>query len=286
VERIDGQNDSHNLVNGQPKADVEYEFRIIVQDTGGTPQYVRLLMTQRNDPTEIDFYDYDMACTGTYSTGAICTYRTMLGPAVVHKFYLEAKMANGTPIRYPSTGYITGPTVYLLAGNNLVGIPRDINNANLDGQQAFGSPDVYRWDSTQQYFTKVTVSEPVKVGEGYIIDPLNATLIELGSYGDVPGLEYTYPLNPGMNLISNPFGGNVRLSDVKIQKGNQTPVPWQEAVTREWVIDAIYYYIGEDWGDIYTHITANDDAKLVPWVGYWVYLKSTDDIYYLVIPRP
>jgi len=88
LERIDGGNDGDNLVNGKPKLDVEYEFKIVVQDTGGTPQYMKIFLAQRSNPTEADFYDYDMSCNGDFQVGANCTYRTKLGPAAVHKFHL------------------------------------------------------------------------------------------------------------------------------------------------------------------------------------------------------
>jgi len=126
-------------------------------------------------------------------------------------------------------------------------------------------------------------------GEGYLMYAQNPTLIELASYEDVPGLEYTYRLEAGWNLISNPFGGNVRLSEVRVQKGNQTPVAWHEAVINGWILDALYYfyyYNGKDWGDTYSHRAAEDGAVLVPWLGYWVNLNAIDGDYYLVIPKP
>jgi len=286
VERTDGGNDSDNLVNGKPKVDVEYEFKVIVQDTLGIPHYVKLFMTQRNDPQDDDFYGYDMSCNGEYKAGATCTYRTKLGPAAIHKFHFKAQMSNGAMITYPNSGLITGPEIQLLKDYNLVGIPRDINNARLDGQQALGSSEVYRWETDAEYYTEVTILEPMMAGEGYLIDPVNTNLIELANYGDVQGPEYTYRLEAGWNLISNPFGGNVRLSDVSIQKGNQALVPWHESATNGWVVNALYYYNGKDWGDTYSHMTAEDGAVLVPWLGYWVNLKATDDKYYLVIRRP
>jgi len=91
LERTDGGSDGNNLVNGKPKVDVEYDFQITVQDAGGTPQYVKLFTTQRNNPAAGDFYDYDMTCSGNYPTGASCTHRTMLGPAAVHKFYFRLR---------------------------------------------------------------------------------------------------------------------------------------------------------------------------------------------------
>jgi hypothetical protein len=286
LERTDGGSDSNNLVNGKPKVDVEYDFQITVQDAGGTPQYVKLFTTQRNNPAAGDFYDYDMACNGSYPTGASCTYRTMLGPAAVHKFYFKVKRSNGSEITYPSTGYITGPEIQLLNGNNLVGVPRNIAGAQLDGQGAFGTPRVYRWNAEQNSYTKVSSSQPVKEGEGYSLYKQNKSVPELSAYTEVPDLEYTYSLKPGLNLVSNPYSGRVRLSDIKIQKGTGTPVPWQEAVARGWIVDALYYYNGKDWGNTYSYLTSEDGGVLVPWLGYWVDLDATDDLYYLVVPKP
>jgi len=286
LERTDGGDDSSNLVNGNPKVDLEYEFKIVLQDTGGTPRSVKLFMTQRSNPQAADFYDYDMTCTGNYTTGANCTYQTKLGPASVHKFYFKVTMSSGTSYTYPNSGYITGPEIQLLTGNYHVGVPRNINSASLNGQQALGSSRVYRWQANDQTYTRVTNSDPVKVGEGYSLYKENRGLPELATYGEVPGLEYTYRIYPGLNLVSNPYSGNVMLSDVKVQKGTEPPVSWQAAVTNGWVVNALYYYNGKDWGDTYSHETAEDGAVLVPWLGYWVDLNSTDATYYLVIPKP
>jgi len=102
----------------------------------------------------------------------------------------------------------------------------------------------------------------------------------------VQGPEYAYLLKPGLNCVSNPYSGNVTLSDVKIKKGTQTPVSWHQAVSNGWVVNALYYYNGMDWGDTYSHVNAEDGGVLVPWLGYWVDLNSTDDAYFLVIPKP
>ena len=286
LERADGGSDGNNLVNGKPKADVEFIFQITVQDAGGTPQYVKLFSTQRNNPAAGDFYDYDMTCSGNYPTGASCTHRTMLGPAAVHTFYFQVKMSNETEMTYPSTGYITGPEIELLNGNNLVGIPRNIASAQLSGQEAFGTSRVYRWNAEQNLYTEVSSSQPVTQGEGYSLYRESQSVPELSSYTEEPGLEYTYPLKPGLNLVSNPYSGNVRLSDVRIQKGSGTPVSWQEAVARGWIVDALYYYNGQDWGNTYFYLTAENGGVLVPWMGYWVDLDATDDLYYMVISKP
>lgn len=288
VERVDGGNDSNNLVNGKPKADVEFEFKASVYDAGGSPQYVKLFTTQRSNPSLSDFYDYDMSCNGNFVTGATCAYRTILGPVGAHKFFIQVKMSNGTVVNYPSSGYIIGPEIQLLNGNNLVGIPRDIDKAGLDGLSALGTSKVYRWDPASNRYIRVTSTNPLKEGEGYSLyrDKKNKTLPDLSNFADVPELEYIYPLNPGLNLISNPYPANVPLSDVKIQKGSSFPISWSEAVARGWITDVLYYFNGKDWGNTYSYFSSENGGRLVPWVGYWVNLEAADDNYYLIIPKP
>ncbi|MGQ9695321.1 MAG: hypothetical protein ACUVWV_11315, partial [Thermodesulfobacteriota bacterium] len=171
-------------------------------------------------------------------------------------------------------------------GNNLVGVPRNILNTQLNGQEAFGSTKVYRWNGGLSAYTEVTHAEPIRLGEGYSLYKQNDNLLELSEYADYHNLEYAYPLNPGFNLISNPYNGNVKLSDIKIQKGNSTPISWPEAIARGWVVDALYYFNGKDWGNTYSYRTSEKGAVLVPWVGYWIILNPNDDLYYLIVPKP
>ena len=296
IEREDGGTDSNNLdSSGKPKVDITYIFKIIFKDSSGNqPQYVRLYMTQRNNPTTGNFYTVDLTCTGSWASGATCSYSTLLGPAAKHKYYFEAKLANGTIVRYLTTGEIDGPVVELLNGYNMVGVPRDLSGANMDGAAAFSSTPTYRWvsnglttDSNKGSYVTVDSSNPVKSGEGYFISKNSSTLPELGSFSDISATSYTITLKPGWNMIGNPYAGNVKLSGVKVQKGNGELVTWTEAATNSWVVNAIYYYKGSDWGSIYTFESAggNPDATLVPWMGYWIYVNKADDTYRLVITR-
>ncbi len=286
IERVDGGSDSNNLVNGKPKADVEFEFRVTVYDAGGSPQYVKLFTAQRSNPSLHDFYDYDMTCSGNFVTGATCNYRTMLGPVSAHKFFIQVKMSNGTVVQYPTSGYITGPEVQLLNGNNLVGVPRNIANAYLDGQTAFGTTRVYRWDPNSNRYVKVSSTNPLKEGEGYSLYKKSKTLPDFSNFPDVPDAEYIYPLYPGFNLISNPYPANVQLADLKIQKGNAPAVSWSEAEARGWIADVLYYFNGKDWGNTYSYFSSENGGVMVPWVAYWVDLEASDDNYYLIIPKP
>jgi PKD repeat protein len=283
--RTDGGSDSNNLVYGKPRLDVEYEFRIQVKDSSGrTPQYVKLYMTQRNYPSGNDFYSYRMACSGNFNPGGFCTYVTKLGPAAVHKFYFKARFSDGTLLRYPATGYITGPEVQLLTGYNLAGIPRKIDKNILGGYEAFRSTRSFRWND-RGYYTEITDTEPVKQGEGYYIQKQSSTLPELAEYGEIQDTETAYELTPGWNIISNPYSGNVELSGIKVRKGKNAPISWAKAASRGWTANAIYYRNGTDWGDDFVS-ESPPYARLVPWRGYWIYLYMTDDTYYLVTPKP
>ncbi len=287
LERTDGGNENDNLDTGKPRLDnMEYNFKITVGDASGSaPQYIKLFMTQRSNPSSDDFYGYVMGCSGDYSTGATCSYETKLGPAAVHKFFFEARMSDGTTLRYPDAGHITGPDIKLLEGYNLVGLPRDTIHENLDGISAFGSTSTYRWDADLEYYTKVTIADPVKPGEGYYVDKGSDTLPVHEEFRDLPDAEFMYALKPGWNIISNPYSANVKLSEITIGKGNNTPVAWTEATSNLWMTNAIYFNNGKDWGATYSFET-DTEGMLVPWVGYWIYLNMEDDTYYIVIPQP
>ncbi|MEK6901706.1 MAG: hypothetical protein AABX37_05150, partial [Nanoarchaeota archaeon] len=249
-----------------------------------------------SNPISSDFYYVDLACDSNWLYGAYCSYPTLLGPAANHKYYFEAKLADGAVLKLPATGEIAGPVVELLTGYNMVSAPRDTSGAGLDGTSAFGSASVYKWvssglttDGNKGGYIPVDASNPVMPGEGYFIMKDGITqLPELGIYTDILGVSYTITLKPGWNMVSNPYAVNVKLSNVQVQKGSGSPESWSTAATNNWISNAIYYYKGSDWGSTYTFESAGSspDAILVPWFGYWVYLNKNDDTYYLVITRP
>ena len=286
LERMDGGSDSDNLVNDRPKSNIGYEFLLTVTDSSGNkPQHVSVHLSNRSNPLPGDFHVSNMTCSGDYRTGALCSYVTQLAPAGVHKFYYEAVLSDRSTLRYPHTGYISGPDVRLLTGYNFVGLSRDINGDMLDGISSFDSSVVYRWIPDIKNYTEVTTEEPVQIGEGYCVLKQSETLPEHDDYADVSDAEIKHELRPGWNIISNPYPAAVMLSDVRIQKGNDIPVAWAEAASRGWIINAIYHYNGSDWGNTFSFETGHD-AALIPWSGYWTYLDQADDTYYLVIPKP
>jgi hypothetical protein len=279
-------NDSDNLNSTVPRVDIEFEFMVDVLENSGTqPEYIRLYMAQRNNPTASEFYAYDMECAGGFVAGATCTYKTELGPAEVHTYYFEMKSADGTITKYPSSGYMTGPTVHLLTGYNLVSIPRDTSASNLGGNTAFGTANSYRWDGALGYYTQVTGSSPVEPAEGYFVNKASTSLPQHDSLGEVQVPEYEYQLQPGWNIISNPYGCNVLLGDIEVKQNGVTQVDWDSAVASGWLSNAIYYYEGSDWGGVYDFETA-PGATLVPWLGYWVHVNDDTNTYTLVIKKP
>jgi hypothetical protein len=297
VERVDGQPDGNNFVNNKPKVDVMFEFRAMVMDVGGDPQYVRLSMTQRTNPVPADFTTYDMNCPGDFSTGALCTYRTELGPAAANKFYIEAKLSDGSIVHYPQEGYINGPQVMMLNGYNLVSAPRDLRGVWLDGLQAFGTNPTYRLvkgglktDINSKHYDLVDATHPpVKPGEGYFGKRTSiSTLLNLDKYPDVPDATFTVSLEAGWNIISNPYGGNINLSSVQVQRGTDAPIPWNRATAGNWLKNALYYFTGSDWGSTYSFESAGGtpEAVIVPWRAYWIYLNKTDTAYSLIITKP
>jgi hypothetical protein len=285
ITRVDGGADSNNLdtLTGNPRADVQFTFSLVVTATA-SPQNVRLYMAQRQSP-EGYFYAYDMTCTGDFAAGATCSYITGLGPAAVHSYYFEVVMSDGTTVIYPSSGHITGPTIEMLNDFAMVGVPRDLTGTTLDGPAAFSSTDVYRWDPVNAGFTLVDSSSPAMSGEGYFAFRQAATLPENAVLSEIQETEFVYELKPGWNMISNPYSGNVKFQDVMFKRDSEAPVTWLDAVINGWVVNALYFYKGSDWGGTYGY-EMGTETRLTPWIGYWLYLNMDDGVYYLIVPKP
>jgi len=292
--RSDSGSAADNLVSGNPRADLNFTFTTTVKDLSGTPQYVKLQTAQRASPAAGDYYGYLMTCSGSYSSGATCSATIRLGPAAVHKYLVEVKMADGTVL---SNTLATGPQIQLLNGYTMVGAARDLTGSSLDGTAAFGSASTYRWvstgvttDANKGSYELVDSAKPAKSGEGYFVKRATTpvTLPELATSPNLTAGTHTNALSPGWNLISNPYNGSVLLSSVQVKQGTAAPVSWSTAATNGWLVNAIYYYKGSDWGGTYAFESAGGapDAVLTPWMGYWVYLKKTDAVYSLIITKP
>ena len=291
VLRSDNGNDATNLdtASGKPTQALSWYFLPLLKDPGGlAPQYVRLYLAQRAKPVAADFQAYDLfKVAGDLTTAAAYLYPTKLGPAAAVQFHYEAKLADGAVLRLPAAGELTGPSIQMLTGINFVGIPRDTRNTSLSAQDAFGSTVAYRFSGGA--WSPVSSGLPVSPGEGYLILRQTATgaLPALDSYPDVTDQTFPLPLTAGLNVISNPYPKNVRLFDVKVQKGSQTPVTMIDAITNGWIANGLFSFNGQDWGGGFTIDSFGAaDPTLVPWIGYLLVLNKNDDTYKLVISKP
>ncbi len=286
VERVDDGDDSGNLVSGSPKLDLDYRFHINMRDS--------VTADQRKVFLVLDGYRYQMQLvSGSLANGAKYSHITRLGPAYAHQFhYLVEDQAGSQLGRYPQTGELEGPTVELLSGKNVIGAPGNIDGELLDGSTAFNVVQAYRYRPSTRLkgsYEKLDNGGPVKAGEGYVLKRTsNRTLPSLDIYGEIATANHEIFVQPGWNLIANPYKGNVSLADVQVQHGNSTPQLWLDAASDNLIVDGIYYYLGVDWGNTnaFESAAGNQSAVLTPWIGYWIYVNPTDQPVRLLIPKP
>jgi len=286
IERVDGGDDSSNLVESKPKQDLDYRFRVVLRDSvAGTQRRVFLML---------DGYKYEMQIdAGALVSGADYVFTTRLGAAFSHRFNFIAEDVSGDQVwRYPQSGDLPGPRVELLNGKNVVGIAANINGYALNATEAFNDDQVYRWrpeTGVSGQFELTDSGAPIASGEGYVLKRVSsATLVDLTVYSEISDPVYEFQVSPGWNLISNPYGGNVSLADVSVRLGTATPVLWLTAAANNLVVDAAYSYLGTDWGNRneFASAAGSDTAILVPWVGYWIYVNPTQQDISLLIPKP
>ncbi|WP_020676373.1 fibronectin type III domain-containing protein [Geopsychrobacter electrodiphilus] len=286
VSRADNGDDSNNLVAGLPKGDLEYIFRVVMQDSSGgvLPEVV----------LHLNGYAYVMTReSGNVNVGATYVFKTCLGPAASQHFHFETRDAQGNILsRLPVGTELAGPRVELLNGKNLVGTPGDIAPAQLSSVEALGATQSFRWVhsvTSNGSYALVDTNGPASPGEGYVIKRMtNSLLPDLGSFGEITTLTYKIPVKTGWNLISNPYGGNVPLAEVQFQNTGAAPITWAEAASSQQVINGLYRFAGLDWGNnnIFESSAGAQGAILIPRVGYWIYVNSVNEAASLIVPKP
>ncbi|MCW8860080.1 MAG: hypothetical protein OQK97_10345, partial [Deltaproteobacteria bacterium] len=231
--------------------------------------------------------------SGVISSGGQYTTTTRLGPVFSHRFYFVAEDLSQNQVwRYPSSGDLPGPVVELLNGRNVLGIAAGINAYALDAAEAFNDKIVYRWipDSGPNGSFKLADSgAPISSGEGYVLKRSDGgQLPDCSLYGEITDSVYEIQVKQGWNLISNPYGGNVSLADIRVRKGSEAEVPWLEAAERGLIVDGLYAYVGTDWGNTneFSNAGGSSPAVLVPWIGYWIYVNPSEQAISLLIPKP
>ncbi len=286
VERVDGGDERSNLVDGNPKLDLDYVFRVALRDS--------VAASERRVFLFLDGYRYEMRLeNGALASGATYAFTTRMGPAFSHSFYFTAEDSNGGQLyRYPQDGELAGPTIELLNGKNVIAVAANIDHATLDSQSAFNVSQAYRFIPATKLtgnYEQVDRGGPVVCGEGYVLKRTpEGTLPDLEAYSDLPAATSQIQMQSGWNLIANPYKGNVALADIQVQQGNSAPVDWSTAVNSNLVVDGVYHYLGKDWGNTnaFQSAAGKQSAVLTPWIGYWFYINPTDQAISLLIQQP
>ncbi|PLX86831.1 MAG: hypothetical protein C0618_08340, partial [Desulfuromonas sp.] len=287
IDRVDGGADDTNLVDGSPKADLEYLFQVTLQDYSGAdvPQVYLVL----------NGYAQRMVLTsGAPETGALFSYKTRLGPLEDHLFHYETRDEYGNVLeRLPIDDDLAGPRVELMEGRNLVGVPGNIAAEYLIANETLGTSRAYRWIPSERSngsYERVDSGGAVVPGEGYVIRRSDPYLPLLAGFGEIEEDVYEIEVSTGWNLIANPFSGNVNLSDILVEIGSsgEPPLLWADAVSAAQVVDGMYYYSGKEWGNrnVFEADSADNKAVLTPRIGYWIYVNAADESVSLIVPKP
>lgn len=283
VDRTDGGDAHHNLVAGVPSAAVDFLFQVVYRDIASSPLKVFVILNG---------YAQEMSRSeGELETGAIFTYKTPLGPAPAHHFHFEVRDLWGNVLwELPERGELTGPKIELLAAENMVGIPGDSRTVNLNSAAALGTPHGFRWNSgglgkKPGSYQRIDATGTVRPAEGYFLKRVGSALPD-ANLPEIESETFTLRLQPGWNLISNPYRGNIQLSRVQVQRGAATPVPWESAAWNGWIVNALYDYQDGKGAYGFQSVDAATDPVVIPWLGYWIYVNRDDADYSLVFPRP
>jgi hypothetical protein len=278
-------------ISDKPKVEKEFTFSVTVDHSDAASVWLVL----NEQPIKMDC---GAAPNITDPAGAPCSLSLRLGPAPAYNYHYEVwDSADQSGTMLVNSFDSAGPDVYLLHGPNMVGLPRDVSGGASAFLDSIGADSVFRWQSgglkdkyNKGEFVLLDDTTPQTPGEGYFMvgESVNQKLPDPG-IADIAEPTVTMVLQPGWNIISNPYAKPIPLRDLEIQKDDTTPVSWTDAATVNWVLNAIYYFKGSDWGSQYAHEYAGGtpDAVLTPWLGYWLYLMLDDGATYkLIFSKP
>lgn len=184
-------------------------------------------------------------------------------------------------------------------GYNLVSDAKVPQPPHNTAQAIFGDdtfpyrPYLYRWNSTglsfnppfKGYYSK---SLYVQNGTGYWLYSLVGDRVfddDLNPENTSP--QSYIPLQPGWNIIGNPYLKRVKLADVMVEKLNPPNAglyTYEEAVLNGWVNNAIYFWNGSGYS--FEAYNGNPPAYLRPYVGCWLYVGNDSGQFRLVVNKP
>jgi hypothetical protein len=282
----DFEGDQPDFASGYPK--------IYIGDSDGMYGYT--MSPDTSIPENEPLRDNDYTNGEQYVYGPIS-----LGAAQDLRFYFAAGAASGNPTiaRLPIL-YNTGPSVYLLPYYNIVGVPKDLgpiapyssvlgddsgylycvfwDSTGLDTKNESGESVL--WSGSWKTCTSGILNN-IENGKGYYIWSMGPGTYRLDEPSGVINVEDSpvdIALDPdgGWTMISNPYNVNVKLEDVKVERDG-TEYSFIDAVSEpnEWIDNSIYEYEGSVTKYSFKAFNESPPAILVPWVGYFIYVKDT-----------
>jgi len=130
-----------------------------------------------------------------------------------------------------------------------------------------------RQESRYRLYPQVSQLAP---GKGYwlkVFQDLDLNVLATPVPADV---SYRIELEPGWNLIGNPFPSSVRVADLQFQRARDGPYPFDSAVNLGWISPTI-------WG--FTQATGYAQVDtLGSWSGYWVLVTIEEGVVAFIPP--
>lgn len=178
------------------------------------------------------------------------------------------------------------PVTALRNGYTAISIP--LTTQTTDAQTLLsgivGSPvEVYSWMSygITNGSGSFKPKPNIKPGYGYLLKSNKNSAVLNISGTVITDLSRTIPLNPGWNMVGNPYPQDIPLINTYIKKVVTGELKtYEEAITAGWVSNALYTYNGSS----YSFIMYNT-AALKTWQGYWIAVLL-DGQFELVINKP
>lgn len=157
---------------------------------------------------------------------------------------------------------------------SLISAPYDYNPTDVadllgipSGDRTNRSFNFSTWTGGQYSFWPAPAAATMRLGTGYFMAytpggvPTNTSLATLGTSAD-QNRPFDIPLNPGWNVIGNPFDFEVDWSKLKVlYPGDPTPKTHDQAVADGAINSVLYTYASGSYVI---------DYRLAPWSGYWV----------------
>lgn len=294
---------------------IKYSTKIIIDDTALlTPGSIHWSSITNSNP-ETDPYEVMITIPGSSLSPESTESYTITGLVsnTAYSIALQSRdpsgnlsplsnVINGTS--YPLDATISAvdpalPVTSLLRDNNMISLPL-IPQPPDDPESIFGD-DVqsfrlyeYKGGCFNGYpaplppCTEAIVS--VVPGTGYFLTSPNTTSV-VDVLGGLVSSTVEITLEPGINLVGNPYSRNLLLSSILVCQTDtdptcSSPATYSDAVLSGWVSNVIYLWTG----DVYTYErfdgVGTPVATLRPWKGYWLKVLDETNNYKLILSPP